>query len=75
MKMVIRLNEFAEGLDDKITILDLKPRMKAESIEHASIGPQNELPHANFLEQINTWARQALGFGGLVTTENGWQRE
>jgi hypothetical protein len=75
MKMAIRLNEFAEGLDDEITILDLKPRMKAELIEHSSIGPQNESPTANFLQQINARARHALGSRGLVTAENGWQGE
>jgi hypothetical protein len=75
MKMAIRLNEFTEGLNDEITILDLKPRMKAELIEHSSIGPQNESPTANFLQQINTRAGHALGSRGLVTIENGWQGE
>ena len=73
MKMAVRLNEFAEGLDDKITILELKPRPKKDAIEHSSISPQNESPHANFLEQINAWARQARGSRGLVASENGWQ--
>lgn len=75
MKMAIRLNEFAEGLDEEITILDLKPRMKAELIEHLSIGPQNTSLTANFLQQINARARHALGSRGLVTIENGWQGE
>jgi hypothetical protein len=47
MKMAIRLNEFAEGLDAEITILDLNPRMKAELIEHSSIGHRNESPYKN----------------------------
>ena len=57
MKMAIRLNEFAEGLDDKITILDLKPRVTTKVIEHSSIEPQNELPYESFLDKIVAWAR------------------
>ena len=45
MKMAVRLNEFAEGLDAEITILDLKPRMKAELTEHALISHRNESPY------------------------------
>ena len=45
MKMAVRLNEFAEGLDAEITILDLKPRMKVELTEHALISHRNESPY------------------------------
>jgi hypothetical protein len=75
MKMAIRLNEFAEGLDDELTILDLKPRLKTKVIEYSPIEPLNESPHENFLQQINAWARHALGSRGLVATGNGWQGE
>ena len=75
MKMAIRLNEFAEGLDDEMTILDLKPRVTTEVIEHSSIEPKNESPYENFLQQLNAWARHALGSRGMRTTENGWQGE
>ena len=75
MKMAIRLNEFAEGLDDEITILDLKPRLKTKVIEYSPIGPQYESLYENFLERLNAWARLVLGSSGLVATENGRQGE
>ena len=65
MKMAIRLNEFATGLDDEMTILDLKPRIKTEVIEHASIDPQNESLYETFLAQIDAWARHVLGSSGF----------
>ena len=42
MKMAIRLDLFEQGVDQEITILDLKPRMTAEAFEHAALQPQNE---------------------------------
>jgi hypothetical protein len=70
MKMAIRLDEFAEGLDQEITILDLKPRMNVDSFEHSALRPQNESQnesqYENFLNEIDVRARQtrtANGFG------------
>jgi hypothetical protein len=59
--MAIRLNEFAEGLDQEITLLDLNPRLTTEVIEHSSIGPRNESWNKNCLDQID--ARMANRFG------------
>jgi hypothetical protein len=58
MKMAIRLNEFAEGLDDEMTILDLKPRLKTKVIEYSSIEPQNESWNENCLAEIDARPRQ-----------------
>jgi hypothetical protein len=76
MKMAIRLNEFAEGLDQEITILDLKPRMNVGSFEHSALQPQsvsrnesqNESQYENFLNEIDVrvWqTRTANGFGNF----------
>jgi hypothetical protein len=60
MKMAIRLNEFAQGLDQEITILDLKPRMTVDSFEHSALQPQNESrnesQYENFLNEIDVRA-------------------
>jgi len=66
MKMAIRLNEFAEGLDDKITILDLKPRITTEGIEHPPVERQSDSLYQKFLDPIDAWGRRVLranGFG------------
>jgi hypothetical protein len=68
MKMAIRLNEFAEGLDQEITILDLKPRMNVDSFEHSALQPLNESLSENFLNEIDVRAWQtwtANGFGNF----------
>ena len=72
MKMAIRLNEFAEGLDQEITILDLKPRMNVDFLEHSALQPQsesrNESQYENFLNEIDVRAwqtRTANGFGNF----------
>ena len=72
MKMAIRLNEFATGLDDEITILDLTPRMTVDSFEHSALQPQNESrnesQYENFLNEIDVrvWqTRTANGFGNF----------
>jgi hypothetical protein len=68
MKMAIRLNEFATGLDDEMTILDLKPRVNAASFEHSVLQPQNESLYENFLNEIDVRAwqtRSANGFGNF----------
>jgi hypothetical protein len=60
MKMAIRLNEFAEGLDDEITILDLKPRITTEVIEKPPVGRQGDSLYQNFLDPIDAWGRRIL---------------
>ena len=53
MKMAIRLNECAEGLDAEIMILDLRPRLKLEVIEQSAIGHRDQLLYENGLDEIN----------------------
>ena len=76
MKMAIRLNEFATGLDDEITILDLTPHMTVDSFAHSALQPQNESrnesrnesQYENFLNEIDVrvWqTRTANGFGNF----------
>ena len=63
MKMAIRLDMFELGLDQEITILDLRPRMTAEAFEHAALQPQNESLCEYVLDEIDARrpALEAIG--------------